>query len=603
MSIDHQACKGIPIIQIDLNSKFGRKLFEDLVANNRILYAHFAPPCGTASAARSIRMTKKSHGPPPLRSLRFPMGLTQLTSLQRKKVQSANMLYEYTCYWIYKLHQQGVAWSIENPASSLMWITLPFQRLSRELRRMFTALVLDTCMFGSTRKKHTAIWTSVRQMVTLARRCDNSHKHEGWGKVGNKFATALECAYNTELATAWAFCIRQYAEEQGVVFPPEVLDDVSTSHLQMLPHYNKSTLGVQPRGNKLPPIMTDLLVGDKCFIGENRLLQTLAPGMRLPDNSSFPKGSRLLRFVNEKRGDVDNTCNLCKFAIIGRPREPEEFVQHAVKLTHPAMMPVLLDDFTTKAIDSQVNLSPVELRKLRLCWARRTTELCGQLASEEAELHNKLPHHLQRVLRAKRMRLFHELLTELQYKDDKIAVEMSEGFPLVGWLPASDVFAKQARPPSIHPDMLVSMAGSFSARAISTVKSSGDDVADLTLWEATMAEVKAGFVQGPFDKHELPATAVVSPRFGLAQKGKLRPIDNYTISGVNCAVGLQEKLKVDTMDEFAAVVKSWLQKAGGGVQLVGKTYDLQKAYRQLGVQSSHLDFSWIAVWSPVDVQA
>lgn len=76
--------------------------------------------------------------------------------------------------------------------------------------------------------------------------------------------------------------------------------------------------------------------------------------------------------------------------------------------------------------------------------------------------------------------------------------------------------------------MLVSMAASFSARATSTVRSSGDDVADLTLWEATMAEVKAGFVQGPYDKHELPATAVV------------RPIDNYTMSGVNCAVGLQE---------------------------------------------------------------
>lgn len=136
--------------------------------------------------------------------------------------------------------------------------------------------------------------------------------------------------------------------------------------------------------------------------------------------------------VNEKRGDAGNTCNLCKFAIIGRPREPEEFVQHAVKLTHPGLMPLLLDDFIAKASDSQVNLSPVELRKLRLRWARRTNELCGPLASEEAELHNKLPEHLQRVLRAKRMRLFHVLLMELKYRDDKIAVETSQGFPFGG---------------------------------------------------------------------------------------------------------------------------------------------------------------------------
>ena len=39
------------------------------------------------------------------------------------------------------------------------------------------------------------------------------------------------------------------------------------------------------------------------------------------------------------------------------------------------------------------------------------------------------------------------------------------------------------------------------------------------------------------------------------------------------------------MDEFAAVVKSWMQKAGGSARLVGKTYDLQKAYRQLGVSN------------------
>ena len=31
-------------------------------------------------------------------------------------------------------------------------------------------------------------------------------------------------------------------------------------------------------------------------------------------------------------------------------------------------------------------------------------------------------------------------------------------------------------------------------------------------------------------------------------------------------------------------------------------YDLRKAYRQLGVSSSHLDFSWIAVWSPVEAR-
>ncbi len=432
MSIDHQACKGIPIIQIDLNSKFGKKLFEDLVANNQILYAHFAPPCGTASAARSIRLSKRSHGPPPLRSLRLPMGITQLTSLQRKRVDAANGLYEYTGHWVLQLHQLGVAWSVENPASSLMWVTDPFQRIAKKLKLDMTAFVLDTCMFGASRKKRTAIWTSIKHLAALARKCDNLHKHASWGKIEGKFATALECAYNTELATAWAFCVKQYAADQGVLFPPEVLEDVSTEHASLLHHYNKTTLGMQPRGNKLPPVMTDLLVGEKVFIGDKRPLQTLSPGMRLPDQAGFRKGSRLLRFVNENRGDVDNTCNLNRYAIIGVPREPEEFVQQAIKLTHPAEMPVLLDAYTTKAVDVQVKSSPLELRKLRLAWAKRVNELCVQLAPEEAELHSNLAGHLQRVLRGKRMRLFHTLLKELDYRDDKIATEMGNGFPLGG---------------------------------------------------------------------------------------------------------------------------------------------------------------------------
>ena len=110
-----------------------------------------------------------------------------------------------------------------------------------------------------------------------------------------------------------------------------------------------------------------------------------------------------------------------------------------------------------------------------------------------------------------------------------------------------------------------------------------------------MQEVEAGYLEGPFEMSALPAGCIVSPRFGLAQKNKLRPIDNMSASGINSAVGLPEKLQVEGVDEAVAVIRAWMMHAGSGCCLLGKTYDLRKAYRQIGI---HLLASWIGVWSP-----
>ena len=118
------------------------------------------------------------------------------------------------------------------------------------------------------------------------------------------------------------------------------------------------------------------------------------------------------------------------------------------------------------------------------------------------------------------------------------------------------------------------------------------------MWEASLKEVDDGFLRGPFDISVLPCNAVVSPRFAIWQKGKLRPIDNFSASNVNSAVGLPEKLKVEAVDEAAAVIKAWIAKAGPGCKLVGKTYDLKKAYRQLPIRKDSLHAAWVAVWNP-----
>ena len=201
-SVDHRSCKGIPILTIDILSAKQVKILDELLSKGNLLYVHFAPPCGTASAARSIRLSKRRHGPPPLRSIQRPMGLSNLTPGQRKRVNLANALYQWTCRTILKLHARGVGWSVENPSSSLMWLTDPFQSLHRELKAELIAFAFHTCMFNAPRAKRTAIWTSVKQMLQLQRDCDGQHKHEPWGLTANNtFATAEECAYNAARST------------------------------------------------------------------------------------------------------------------------------------------------------------------------------------------------------------------------------------------------------------------------------------------------------------------------------------------------------------------------------------------------------------------
>ena len=168
-SIDHKPFKNVAVLQIDLNSEIEKRLFWDLVRNNRVLYVHFAPPCGTASAARNIRMSATAHGPPPLRSLAQPIGLDDPSPINQQRVELANNLYIFVAEAVQWLDARGIAWSIENPSSSLMWVTDPMQRLSVRLNTRFFGLVFDTCMLrqGSNILRFGPMWHAYASMQRL----------------------------------------------------------------------------------------------------------------------------------------------------------------------------------------------------------------------------------------------------------------------------------------------------------------------------------------------------------------------------------------------------------------------------------------------------
>ena len=201
---------------------------------------------------------------------------------------------------------------------------------------------------------------------------------------------------------------------------------------------------------------------------------------------------------------------------------------------------------------------------MRAQWARSALRLVQELASSEQALHDGMAPHVQRIMSRKRLLLLQALLRRSQYPDEQIAMDMASGFPLYGWMAASSVFPKKVRPPTLHESVLKAMGPSITARTLATVRASASPEFNEKLWDATLQEVTEGFLQGPFGPEELGSEAIVSPRFGVAQKQRLRPIDNFSASMVNRAVGLPEKLTVEAVDEAAAVIKEWLRRAGRG---------------------------------------
>ena len=155
--VDHRGGKIAPetpaLFFFDLTRTCDLQKVLRLLEHPLLVYVHLAPPCGTCSRARDIRP-----GPPPLRSEQWPLGLPGLEQKCFKdfrRVQSANKLYEATATIINVLITKRIAWSLENPANSLMW-EVPVIKALLSLPGVQQAK-FQNCMYGAERPK----WTTV----------------------------------------------------------------------------------------------------------------------------------------------------------------------------------------------------------------------------------------------------------------------------------------------------------------------------------------------------------------------------------------------------------------------------------------------------------
>ena len=114
-----------PVSPVDLTTKRGRDLLASWLKNPRVVGVFLAPPCGTASRARSIKLKRKRNA---------PNGLKFLSFVNKMKISQANKLYHLTAQVVKYAVKDGMIVCVENPQFSLFWATTFWVSVAKLLR-------------------------------------------------------------------------------------------------------------------------------------------------------------------------------------------------------------------------------------------------------------------------------------------------------------------------------------------------------------------------------------------------------------------------------------------------------------------------------------
>ena len=364
--IDHQAHAGVkcPVITLDLASPGGQELVLEMLTRPDVVACHFAPPCGTASAARGVPLRG---APGPLRSRQAPDGVPDLSGLSQLRIETANKLYRLISVLVERCNALGILWFIENPNRSLFWATTPIAQL---LQCPHLCTRFHHCMFGSQRRKHTLLCHSIPCVQALQVLCDDSHDHLPWGRLPDGgFATKPEVAYPPLLCKCLAHAFVSQLLHLGAAPMPVELHSAT---LQPARAAQFATLH-QP-SKRLPPLVSEYasvvtVRGSAALVPAASPLPAdwVLPPMcsSHPELRVLPAGSKRLSAFptsGSPEGLEEQSCICVKFGI---PWVPKDFVSQAVRCKHPKLLATALPGALKECIDYCISKTPVEVAQER----------------------------------------------------------------------------------------------------------------------------------------------------------------------------------------------------------------------------------------------
>ena len=609
---------GTDIMVLDLTVEHDLNLLMQIISAEaaRIILVFISPPCGTASKARerpiktSLLFGRKQ--PLPLRSAERPDQKDGLSGLDKFKTETANQLYEAVRKLVMHCNALGLWVLVENPRNSLYWSTSFAQAYINAIVTFW--IDFHNCAHGGQRDKLTRLWSNKNWGQELQLFCDGQHTHASWRPriINNRlnFPTAEEAAY------PWLFCervvniVEQVALSFGSKVPSTLKEQVESGHL---PNFQRYVFDALPRSAKLRPLVPEY--GRFFTLGMNPQNPQFADTIL----KKFPKGAKILsrqlvRWDNFRDEMVDKlemdswpslkpddamnaieTVEVCKFGV---PFDPVDFVCKAVEAGHPRDLLAQVSDLIQDTVVANFHKPPHLLASERALFLKKYSNLAVEMKAEELKLRYRMPPHIRELMSGKRLALWGKMLEDLNYPDKTLIHDISQGFPLSGWMPASGVFPACVRQPVLTMEALLEGLSSFNDKVRSQMSMRQDATLEEETWAETLKELEQGWIWE--DPDQSWCGKCVARRFGIHQGDKTRVIDDCSVCGLNQTVGLREKFVLQSIDQMCAMLCWSLRRAGGAGHppVVGRTFDLKSAYKQFGLSVADRNLLRIAVTDP-----
>ena len=290
--------------------------------------------------------------------------------------------------------------------------------------------------------------------------------------------------------------------------------------------------------------------------------------------------------------------------------------EHVTRATAVSSMPrrdpwslVQTDLASAVRIISSHSGSPSVLLKRRADVREAVEWAAKQLAPLNVRLRAIAPAHVRRLPTTINVALVVALCEATAWPDRLLPAKLLFGSPTTGDLPSSCVMRSKERRATVNPRTF-DVAG-WAASLHASVRQRGlrmsaktRDAARATLQksidEAVVDGADRSWSTGPLSlagvMELFPDGHWPSRRFGVEQKGAVRPCDDNRESRLNDTVDAVDAISPDTADVPATVSSLFYELLGSGAVLMGGCDDWKKAYRQ--IPTSDPSRSVVALWDP-----
>ena len=588
------------VVTLDLSKAHAWNILTWTIKHRDVAIVHAAPPCGTCSAARGIRLKDGSSGPPVLRTSEHPWGVPWASPRDKTKLLSANCLYKFLASFLETCTSLQIPWCVENPTNSSLW-SLP----------CFVAAVASghfahcqACAFGSTRDKKTSFLCSHAAISRMAIMCPGCVFHEPWGQdASGAFNTSKEAEYPIPMCHGLCDVAEDVCMQRGL--------SLGSAKPVLARAFR------QPRGRLRPQLIPEFVKVVSCVL---RAMPALDAKRCLTAHvKDAPAGSKLLR--SENRGSSGFFC------VFGVFREPESFVKEALHLWHPFDSLAQLPDYLVRSLFEQLTLGPAELAKTRLNRLQEWRALASTLNDRERHIRSAMHPNVAKVLGRKRTALLETLAERIQWPDRSFFAELREGFRLVGNMQPTGVFRPGLVVASLSEEDLMSQSEPLKSSILGKLAREPPNAHSQELFDITMNEAdEKGWLEGPYSPEEVSrmfSKWLPVRRFCVEQKGKLRPIDDFRENQLNSAFSSPERITLQAMDHLIwsmNVLCHYFRTAGAvdfvlstGDRLSGEVHrdwanrkaaikvsslDLKSAYKQMPLHPSDYDKTVVCLKDP-----